>query len=84
MEKHDDLIRKIGAAHLQKYNESAKLRKQYATFADYLEYCIDRASLAVEYDRSAALKAEFGTLDRFVAYMMAEKKGLVKIIGNKI
>ena len=76
-------IQKIKVNLLQQYDESADLRRQFKTFADYAEYKVDRAFLEIEYTRNQSLQAEFQSVDRFVAFMMVEKKGLVKIIKNK-
>ena len=66
-------------------NLPEEAKEKYGSRNDYLRVRLDRVHLSIEFKRNTALQREFGgDLQRFLAYMEAEKKGLIKIIGGKI
>ena len=41
------------------------------------------AQARADWQRSQAIRAEFGELERYIAFVKADAKGLVKIFGRK-
>lgn len=83
MTEQKDFIQEIAARLRKTYDNSEALRAEFPSFDSYVESCLDRAALAVEFERNKDLMAEFGNVERYISYVLAAKSGLVRVIGNK-
>jgi hypothetical protein len=83
-EKEQIILGEIKSQWLKEYQGSLKLQAQYKTFNDYVAARCDEVYYEADYKNSPNLQAEFGGLERYIAFMRAHKDGLANIIGAHV
>jgi hypothetical protein len=83
-EKEQIILGEIKSQWLKEYQGSPKLQAQYKTFDDYAAAKCDDCFLEGDYKNSPVLQAEFGNLERYIAFMRAHKDGMANIVGSMV